>query len=112
MAVPMVDSSTALAIAASIDYPDASALGTAGTHVVYQNHYYLLRVDPASGDYQAWDISVYDPSSGNVETGAFDVYYDAVKGGVAESVQAIGSGTLWLALGALALFIIVSAGKR
>ena len=111
MAVPMVSSELALAIAASIGFPDSQTLGTAGTHVAYSDHYYLLRIDPASGAYQAWDISVYDPSTGNLETGAADVYYNAVTGGVSESIQAIGSGAIWLALGALALFIIVSGKK-
>ncbi len=80
MAVTQASDSLALAIAASIDFPD---LPSSGTHIVYANRRYLLAI--RSGKYVAWDISVY--SNGALVTDSTDVYLQALKEGLAESLS-------------------------
>lgn len=77
MAVAQVSDSLALAIAASIDFPD---LPSTGTHIVYNNKRYLLAI--RGGKYIAFDISVYSPD-GALVTGSTDVYLTALKEGFA-----------------------------
>jgi hypothetical protein len=94
MSVRRTSDSEALAVAASVNFPD---LPSSGTHVVYENKYYLLAI--RDGIYVAWDISVYSPG-GDLVTGPASVYATAVKEALSESGETlaeIGKGLFWLA---------------
>lgn len=108
MAVEQVSDSLALAIAASIDFPE---LPSSGTHIVYNNRRYLLAI--RNGKYVAWDISVYSPG-GELVTDSMDTYLTALKEGIVESGKDI-AGLAKLALVVFAGYMIyqmVTEGKR
>ena len=80
-----VSDSLALAIAASVGFPDEKILGSDGTKLEYQGKRYLLAI--REGRYVAFDISVF--VDGDLVTDPFDVYWQAIKSGLKESTIAI-----------------------
>lgn len=104
MAAAQVSDSMALAIAASLDYPE---LPSYGTYVIYDNRRFLLAM--RNGKYVAFDISVFS-TDGTLITDATDVYLTALKEGFRESVTDIGVLTVsvaGIALTGLALYLIL-----
>jgi hypothetical protein len=106
-----VADSLAMAIAASIDFPDEQALGSAGTHIVYQGHKYLLVIQ--NGMYAAYDESVYG-SDGSLLADATDVYINAAGEVVSQSasdIAGISKNLAWLALGAFVLYAMFATSR-
>ncbi len=103
MSAQRVSDAEANAVAASINNPDD--IPTYGTKVEYNNKRFLLTM--REGKYIAWDISVYD-DNGQLQTGSWDVYLDAIEEGVKESVPVLANiGTGTLILGAVVLGILI-----
>ncbi len=96
MATLQVSDEMALAIASSVNFP--SDFATSGMYVVYQDKRYLLTI--RNGKYIAWDISVY-ADNGNLVTGAFDVYLEALKQVPGEIVKGLDTSVNILIVGAV-----------